>query len=355
MRVAIFWTRLSGYLNACLRELASRPDVELLVVHEAPGSDAPFDDSQFAWMTAPIKWVGRPARDTLLNEARAFGPDVLLVASWNIPAYRYVLQRLRPRPLRILCMDNQWRGTAKQYVGVITSPWFVRRMYDAAFLPGERQASFARRLGFSDNQIWQGSLCPDTAPLLAMAETQLAPPRAFGYLGRLSPEKGVRDLLAAYEIYRRTGADPWDLRVAGVGPLAGEVDRHPAVIKSGFVQPAALAQWMRTIGCLVMPSRFEPWGVALSEGAVAGLPLIATAACGAVPHLVHDYANGRVARTGDVESLVECMGHIAGLSDRDRYAMGQVSRGLAGPYTPARWADTVVARSSQMLAGRDTL
>jgi glycosyltransferase involved in cell wall biosynthesis len=109
---------------------------------------------------------------------------------------------------------------------------------------------------------------------------------------------------------------------------------------------------MKTIGCLVLPSRFEPWGVAISEGAAAGLPIIATNACGAVPHLVHDFANGRVARSGDVRSLVECMQDVASLSDDERLAMGRVSRGLASPYTPARWADTVLLLSAQLLADR---
>jgi len=250
-------------------------------------------------------------------------------------------------------MDNQWRGTWKQHLGVIASPWYVRCLYEVAFVAGERQACFARRLGFSDDRIWQGVLCPDTAGLLSETGTQTRPlPHTFGYLGRLSPEKGIQDLLQAYEIYRASSHAPWGLRVAGMGPLSSELDRHQAVVQSGFVQPAEMGAWMKTIGCQVLPSRFEPWGVAISEGAAAGLPIIATNACGAVPHLVHDFANGRVARTSDVRSLVECMKYVASLSDDERLEMGRVSRGLASPYTPARWADTVLARSAQLLADR---
>ncbi len=131
-----------------------------------------------------------------------------------------------------------------------------------------------------------------------------------------------------------------------------ELDRHPTVMKSGFVQPAELGAWLQAIGCLVVPSRSEAWGVVLAEGAWAGLPIIATGACGAVPHLVHDFANGRVARTGDVRSLTGCMACIASLSDDERLAIGQVSRGLASPYTPTRWADTVLARSTELRTHR---
>lgn len=351
MKVVVLWTRLSGYLNACLRELASRPDVELLVVHETQSHDAPFDERQFSWMMSRIGHTGRPDGDALLREIRAFSPDVLLVSSWNTVAYRHVLRRLRPGALRVLCMDTQWLGTLKQRLGTIISPWYVRSIYDVAFVAGERQACFARRLGFANDRIWQGILCPDT--LTVVPESRTSPrPHVFGYLGRMSPEKGVRDLLQAYEMHVASSSTPWELHVAGAGPLLPEVGRHSDVVQCGFVQPAELGVWLMSIGCQVLPSRFEPWGVALSEAAAAALPIIATNACGAVPHLVHDYANGRVARTGDPRSLAECMNYVASLSDDQRLAMGRVSRGLASPYTPARWADTVINRSAELLATR---
>ncbi len=50
MRIAILWTGLSGYLNACMKELASRDGVELFVSHQAPVQQAPFDETQFAWI-----------------------------------------------------------------------------------------------------------------------------------------------------------------------------------------------------------------------------------------------------------------------------------------------------------------
>ena len=51
MRIAVLWSCLSGYLNACLKELASRDGVQLFVCDQplAP-PQAPFDDSQFTWI-----------------------------------------------------------------------------------------------------------------------------------------------------------------------------------------------------------------------------------------------------------------------------------------------------------------
>jgi glycosyltransferase involved in cell wall biosynthesis len=287
-----------------------------------------------------------------LAQVHRFAPDVLLVSSWHIREFRFVLERLHPTPLRVLCMDNQWHGTWRQRVGVVGSRWYVRRLYDAVFLPGERQACFARRLGFRDHQIWQGLLCPDDQALAPSEAVPLIRPPNFGYLGRLSTGKGIVDLLDSYELYRRAAPDPWGLIVAGAGPLETELFRHPTVRHAGFVQPRDLARWFGNIGCLVVPSRFEPWGVAISEAAVVGLPIIATEACGAVPHLVHDFANGRVAHTGDVRSIAECMGYVGGIGEAGRAAMGRASRGLVSPYTASRWADTILERSGELIARR---
>jgi hypothetical protein len=56
MRAAVLWTGLSGYLNACLKELASREGVELFVSHQASVQEAPFDDNQFAWIPDRLVW-----------------------------------------------------------------------------------------------------------------------------------------------------------------------------------------------------------------------------------------------------------------------------------------------------------
>lgn len=349
MRVAVLWPQLSGYINACLKELAARPGVELLVAHAAPGGEAPFDDAEFGWIPERINLASRPDRAELLRRVERFDPDVILVVSWHVPAFRYVLRRLSHRTLRVLCMDNQWHGTLKQRLGVLGSRWYLRPLYDAVFLPGERQACFAQRLGFPSDRIWRGLYCPDYESFARASAAASARTASFGYLGRLTASKGITDLLEAYERYRSATADPWDLVVAGAGPLAGTVASHAGVRYAQFVQPRDLPGWLADVGCLVVPSRFEPWGVVIAEAAASGLPIIATEACGAGPHLVHDFVNGRIARTANVESLAECLRYVASASQHERETMGNVSRGLANVYTPARWADTVLGSSARLI------
>lgn len=353
MRIAILWQQLTGYLNACLKELAKRPGVELMVVHQSAGRQAPYQPSQFSWIQRRMEWDEAANGRELTAALAEFSPDVVLVSSWHIRSYRYVLRHLRPRPLRVLCMDNQWLGTWKQRLGVASSRVYVQPLYDAVFLPGERQATFARLLGFVDHEIWSGLYCPDFAHLSArVRDAEGRGQGAFGYLGRLSPEKGIEELVDAYGRYRATVRQPWDLVVAGEGPLAPIFEGMAGVRRYGFIQPADLPDWLDRIDCLVLPSRFEPWGTVVSEAAAAGLPVIASDACGSVPHLVHDYVNGRVVRAGDAGHLEEALLYAAGLGWDERMRMGQVSRGLASVYTPERWATTVIEGAKRGLRTR---
>ena len=94
MRIAVLWTALSGYLNACMKELANREGVELFVSHQAPLQQAPFNDDQFAWIRNRMVWQSRAEFAPLALRLRAFDPDILIICGWHVPAYRRAAREL---------------------------------------------------------------------------------------------------------------------------------------------------------------------------------------------------------------------------------------------------------------------
>jgi len=58
---------------------------------------------------------------------------------------------------------------------------------------------------------------------------------------------------------------------------------------------------------MLLPSRYDPWGVALVEGAAAGLAMIGSDATGAAVDLIETGSNGVLVKAGDVEALAEAM------------------------------------------------
>ena len=349
-RVAILWQRLPGYTHAEFAALARarrrRPGRSI----RRPRRDAPFaDDATTAGLDAHA-WSGAPDEDRLEAALAAREPHALLVSSWHITAYRRVARRRRGQTLRVLCMDNQWWATPKQWLGVASSPVLIRPTYDAAFLPGDRSADFARRLGFSDARIIQGINTCDHPRFDAVAGARGAalPERAFTFVGRLVGDKGIDVLAEGYRRYCRIAEDPWPLAVAGAGPQALSLAGLPGVRMSGFVQPDEMPALLARSGCLVLPSRFEPWGLVIHEATAAGLPVVCTSVCGAASRLVLDGYNGVVIPPGDPDALARALLRIAGSSDTDRLAMTGASRSLARQFTPDRWARHLLARVQEM-------
>lgn len=350
LRVAALWRQSSAYTRACFGALQDL-GVDLAVVCRHPTPDAPYDGDSLDVGAEVLKWSERPDEPRVRSMVEELRPDALLVVSWNVGAYRRVARAMRGRTLRVLVMDNAWLGTAKQWGGRAVAPWAIRPAYDVAFLPGERQAAFARRLGFGDDRILWGLYSADQPAMAAVGHAgRRSPPRTFLHVGRLAPEKGVDVLAAAYGRYRQMVAEPWPLVVCGTGPLAAALEGVPGVEMTGFVQPADLPAVYARAGCLVLASRFEPWGVAIHEAASAGLAVICTTACGASTRLVLDGFNGAVVGPGDAASLAAAMARVTRAPEAERVAMSERSALLATQLTPKRWARYLTERVVELRA-----
>jgi glycosyltransferase involved in cell wall biosynthesis len=110
------------------------------------------------------------------------------------------------------------------------------------------------------------------------------------------------------------------------------------VTDHGFVQPKELPEFFSQHGAFIMPSRFEPWGVAIGEAAASGMPLICSSACGAALDLLRPFYNGLSFSPGDAPQLARAM---AWMSDHAEQLplMGSRSQCLARAYGADMWAD----------------
>lgn len=165
---------------------------------------------------------------------------------------------------------------------------------------------------FVDTDAWR----PATEP----------PGDYYLYFGRLSAEKGLRDLLAAHARWEAADADALELRIAGSGPLAAELaDRARALGLRrcrllGPVPPAALAPLVARARFTVLPSRwYENGPLALLESLAAGVP-VAGADIGGIPEHLDDGADGVLFRPGDPADLHRALQAAAALPPAARAA-----------------------------------
>jgi glycosyltransferase involved in cell wall biosynthesis len=372
--IALVTNVLAPYRVGLYALLAQRYGVELLCF--GAGADyvpAWFGelDAQLAAAPFPARRIAGP-RAALALGARYRAAIAPVAGGAMLPA-TYAGMRARRRPF--VLWASVWahpRGGARAALGFPLVRHVYRRA-DAVVAYGEHVRRYVAGYRGRDDDIW---IAPQSVeaelfghPVAAdeiaawRAAHVLAPdgPLAL-FVGRLVPEKGVRELLAAWRTVaaRHPGAT---LALAGDGPLAGEVEAAGhATAAPGAGTPAASgadAGGIRLLGPLprerlpvayaaaslvVVPSIFtprfrEPWGLVCNEAMHAGTPVVATTAVGAAAGgLVRDGETGLVAPAGDPAALADAVARL--LDDAPlRERLGTAGRAAVATHTHAAMAD----------------
>jgi glycosyltransferase involved in cell wall biosynthesis len=133
------------------------------------------------------------------------------------------------------------------------------------------------------------------------------------FVGRLSLEKGLMDLMEAWRLVQAAGARHGLLLVAGpdmdghpwnVGPAARDfVGRHglsASVRFLGSIDP--VDPLLRAADFLVQPSHFEALGLSAVEALASGVPVVASAVGGLLDFVIDD-DNGKLCPAKDPSAL----------------------------------------------------
>jgi colanic acid/amylovoran biosynthesis glycosyltransferase len=181
----------------------------------------------------------------------------------------------------------------------------VLRRARLVIAPSNALAEEGRRLGAREVRV-----IPNGVALPADAGVEADPPEVL-YAGRLSPEKGVLELMAA--------ADGLRLVVAGDGPLRAQV---PQAL--GFVPNDDLQELYARAAVVACPSHREGFGVACAEAMAHGKPVVASAV-GGLKDLVVDGETGLLVPPRDVAALRAALQRL--LADGDlRRRFGSAGR-----------------------------
>jgi glycosyltransferase involved in cell wall biosynthesis len=195
----------------------------------------------------------------------------------------------------------------------------VLRRARLVIAPSTALAEEARRLGAKDVRT-----IPSGVELPAEVGEEAAPPEIL-YAGRLSPEKGVRELVAA------TNGLP--LVVVGDGPLRDEVPDA-----TGFLPHDELEERYARAAVVACPSHREGFGVVCAEAMAHARPVVAGDVGGLRDLVVHE-ETGLLVPPGDVAVLREALTRL--LDDADlRRRFGEAGRArIAEHFTWRRFAD----------------
>jgi glycosyltransferase involved in cell wall biosynthesis len=136
------------------------------------------------------------------------------------------------------------------------------------------------------------------------------------FAGKLAPWKKPADLLAAIARVQNV----WAV-IAGSGRLRADLERASAQLGIsdrvrfiGFVQQTEMPEVYAAADVLVLPSKWETWGMVVNEAFAVGRPAVVSTACGSAGDLVEDERTGFTFAPGDIGALAGALARL----ERDR-------------------------------------
>ncbi len=167
----------------------------------------------------------------------------------------------------------------------------------AYFTPSGRRMEIRRRLGVPEDAVF------------------------FVFIGRITRDKGVRELLDAFASLRaEAGKPPVALAlVGGTEDDAVEGRDLPDVLSPGFQQD--IRPWLEAADAFVLPSYREGFPNALLQAGAMGLPSVATDICGC-NEIIDDGKNGLLVRARCAKELARAMATLRDDPEKRR-AMGE--------------------------------
>ncbi|MCY0863595.1 MAG: glycosyltransferase [Sulfobacillus sp.] len=286
-----------------------------------------LDDDRLQWFFLPQYLSGHNHFHGYRGLGRTiaqFRPDILHVDeehySW-VTSQAFWLARRTGRPRLIF---QTWQNIFKQY------PWpfralerYVFHTADAAIAGNQEALAVLRRKGYQG----PARVIPLATPLShffprpkdsARTRWRLpATPFLVGYVGRLVPEKGLDDLLAALAPRLRSGT--MEFVVAGNGPwqsLGQEAARQLGIDARihwiPWVSTDEMPELLAALNCLVLPSRTTPhwkeqFGRILIEAMACEIPVVGSDS-GEIPQVIGEA--GLIVPEGDPTRLGDALDRL---------------------------------------------
>jgi glycosyltransferase involved in cell wall biosynthesis len=179
-------------------------------------------------------------------------------------------------------------------------------------------------------------------------------PLTFLYVGRLSTEKGLDDLLDAFNLVHAKLPDS-KLNLVGAGQLeeqltarVNQLGLEQSVEFLGSKSTEEIGRLFMSSTALVLPSHSEPWGLVVNESLSYGCPVVVSNVCGCVPELVLNDMTGYSYPVGDVPALAQAMLDVSRLST-NRVAVAKKCIDLIAGFSPDVAASQILEGCARIL------
>lgn len=316
-----FWANIPSHphLDLC-SALAATPEVDLRIVfaHHVPpertvlGWDQDALESRFAALGARFL-DGRSPLQALRIITHEWDRLHCFHGIWVHPALTVALiwQRLRRRRLVIYSeASNPYlsRSSFKAVLKGLLGHW-IGHWQGASLLAASRLAStFYRPFGFEGDRVLPFGYYR-AAPSPDLLKISPQPGASFVYVGQFVPRKGVDLLLDAvrplFDQYPDLG-----LTLYGGGTheaaLRQQVAGLARVHFGGVLRDSEVQSRIAGAAALILPSRWDGWGLIVNEALAVGVPCLVSDQCGSA-EVISPGIDGDVFPAGNAAGLRDCL------------------------------------------------
>jgi glycosyltransferase involved in cell wall biosynthesis len=237
----------------------------------------------------------------------------------DIPLLSMVVANLLRKPL-IARYGSSWERTSETTLMNTVTKSLMRRLAGGAnvmLATGAGAAAPARNVHW----LFATAICQAeldaVQPVLERAANR---PLRLAYVGRLSPEKGVRFLIEAVSLLGRSTPDaaPVHLTLIGDGPQRSELealvrrlDCSHLVAQAGQLGRQPLLDALQGMDVCVLPSLTESFCKARLDAMLCGVPIVTTAVGFGRDIAGDNGERGWIVPVADAKALADVLGRIA--------------------------------------------
>ena len=332
MSVGIIWTSYHYYLGEIASLFANSGVSVTMYMYLESAEEAPLIEG------VEFRNIRNFSHSELLSEVLIGNHNTVLICGWHLKPFRHLARNFNGRV--VLFMDNPWKTTLKQILGVLIFKLKWLSYYDGVVVPGYPQKRFAQYLGFKTKDIHDGFF--SFLPARPLNEVVFVPRREFIFIGRLIELKGIAELSQAYVHYRSKVSDPWPLIICGDGPLRSSIENRPGIQMKGFLSKKELLNELRSPRVFISCGKGEHWGISIYEAAFFCHPLILSLDAGAGSEYLRNGSNGISIKGRDIDDIERAMIEFHNLQNSDLELYARASSQLSKKHDSGFFVSEVI-------------
>lgn len=322
---------IAGESREKLTHIAATPGYEVFLITPQVWRNHPLGEYHFQPLPPTSRVQAHPL--PIHNNGKVFGffytpaavrqalhtirPDILHIEQepGSLALLEFILLAHRPPRTQLLVFTWENIAQTRHWLRRLLEQWQLRQI-NHLFVGNQEAATLFQAKGYRGATTLLPNVgvnaehfapTPDPA---RKAQLGLTAPFIIGYAGRLVPEKGIADLLAAFALLPPHA----QLFILGSGPVQAELQQQAQALKiaervifHGAVPHQEMPAYLNCLDCLVLPSRTtaqwkEQFGLVLAQAMACGVAVIGSTS-GAIPEVIG--TAGLTFPEGDVNALTQ--------------------------------------------------